>query len=238
MIFLPVSGLLPPRHVPLPGGRLPAGLEQADRRAERDAGGLSDTEGSARSAPKAGLRTGTGVVRRAGRTAGPADDLRSAVRSVPDGLLRRLQFAEGPRHGTQSCLAGPNLAPRVPHAGIDDAGRNRDESSDRCGLRPHHAGRDQLHHPSPALAPAGHARAVGQGLRRQRLPRRRHLDPRPVPGPAAQQTAHPGPRASGRRLVPAGDRHREGASRRCADHREVHRRHCLRRLLPTGHDAD
>lgn len=41
-------------------------------------------------------RARAGVVRGTGRVAGPSGDARRAFRFVPDGVVRRLQFAEGP----------------------------------------------------------------------------------------------------------------------------------------------
>ncbi|MBB3734001.1 hypothetical protein FHR33_009954 [Nonomuraea dietziae] len=93
--------------------------------------------------------------------------------------------------------------------------------------------------PAPAApAEAGRARVMGQGLRRQRLPRpgRRHRGA--SPGPAAQQPAHPHPGPARRRLLSIGDRHPADPHHRGPRDGDLRGRHHLRRHLPPGHHID
>ncbi|MFJ4830805.1 transposase domain-containing protein [Streptomyces sp. NPDC088747] len=65
-----------------------------------------------------------------------------------------------------------------------------------------------------ASAAAGHADAVGQGIRQQRLPRARSPTPAPRSWDGSQQPAPAGPHPPRRRLLSVGDRRRESAGHR------------------------
>ncbi|WP_443047211.1 transposase domain-containing protein [Streptomyces sp. KMM 9044] len=82
----------------------------------------------------------------------------------------RPQLEQGPGHRPQPSLARLSGPGRIPPCGADDAGRDRNQGSDRRSLRPHQRGRDRPCPAPAAPADARHAGLVGQGLRRQRLP--------------------------------------------------------------------
>ncbi|WP_413106165.1 transposase domain-containing protein [Streptomyces sp. Inha503] len=128
-------------------------------------------------------------------------------------------------------------ARRLADAPADDPGRDRHPGTDRLVLRSTQRGRGGLRPPPAAPVDAGHAPAVGQRLRWQRLPRRDLRHRREGTGKTQVQPDHPGPGPPRRQLPPLPARHRDSPRHRGSDYRDLRRQDHLHGLLPADHHA-